>query len=773
MRSTTKFAFVRLIAVGLLALGVGVPATLSGQTFFDGFDTYAAGSTCPATGGWSGWDASAASCGITSAAQSLSPPHSLRVIAPAGDAVNIMSGFTSGVVVVSADVYIPAASGTDAYFIILNRYSHGGPKNWSVQVEMNEATGVVQDQGGSGIPAGPPLAGAVVSNAWVPIVCIIDLNANTVDVTYNGLSLGGPRPWQVGGDDAVGAFDLFVPTGTAFFDNISVVTQLNDEAASALDITGLTSVTTDTTAATNSADPFDSLTCPGTDLGTCQKDVWFRWTSPGNGDLTVDTCDPGGFDTDLVLYDGGLGALTQIGCDGDSGTAAGCQGFDSLMTVFVTAGTEYYLRVGGWSAAEFGSLTFAVDFVVTLPPESDCTNGIDDDLDGDIDCADSNCAADPACLEEGPECSDGIDNDGDGATDCADFDCVDEDCEDCANGIDDDGDGAVDCFDLSCTGDPSCAPAACPTSLGTLTQSTDPVTITAGSVSCSGGGLHTDNSYIRSFDPVVLDLEVSGVEFGIESAQAAAHFGAQPVIVRLYADSTPGNPSPMADNVLLAETSLAVADAALALYCAPISPPLAVAAGTTLVVEIFTPSGQAAGHSFFIGSNAAGQSGPSYLMAAPCGLPEPLNAAVIGFPNMHFVISLLDGILPSTEVSCDNGVDDDLDGDTDCDDSDCTGDPACGTLFVRGDTNTDGMVDIADAINVFTLLFPPVGVPLQCADTADANDDGLLDIADAVTILSTLFPVGGTPPIAAPYPSCGLDPTLGDAFDCASYPFCP
>ncbi len=60
-----------------------------------------------------------------------------------------------------------------------------------------------------------------------------------------------------------------------------------------------------------------------------------------------------------------------------------------------------------------------------------CTGGLDEDCDGDVDCADSDCSGDPACQgcvpthskEKGPRCSDGIDNDCDGLIDGADPDC--------------------------------------------------------------------------------------------------------------------------------------------------------------------------------------------------------------------------------------------------------------------------------------------------------------------------------------------------------------
>ncbi len=52
-----------------------------------------------------------------------------------------------------------------------------------------------------------------------------------------------------------------------------------------------------------------------------------------------------------------------------------------------------------------------------------CTDGLDNDEDGAVDCADADCAGiDGACLVE-RLCSDGVDDDADGLTDCADADC--------------------------------------------------------------------------------------------------------------------------------------------------------------------------------------------------------------------------------------------------------------------------------------------------------------------------------------------------------------
>lgn len=56
-----------------------------------------------------------------------------------------------------------------------------------------------------------------------------------------------------------------------------------------------------------------------------------------------------------------------------------------------------------------------------LPPEN-CSNGLDDNGDGQADCKDSQCSC--AKAEAGLLCSDGLDNDADDAIDCADTDCA-------------------------------------------------------------------------------------------------------------------------------------------------------------------------------------------------------------------------------------------------------------------------------------------------------------------------------------------------------------
>jgi hypothetical protein len=74
--------------------------------------------------------------------------------------------------------------------------------------------------------------------------------------------------------------------------------------------------------------------------------------------------------------------------------------------------------------------------------------------------------------------------------------------------------------------------------------------------------------------------------------------------------------------------------------------------------------------------------------------------------------------------------------------------------FLRGDSNTDGSLDIADSIHTLNYLF--TGGPLPPSlDAADTNNDGQVDISDPTYALNFLFVGGPAPP--SPYPNCGMD----------------
>ena len=86
--------------------------------------------------------------------------------------------------------------------------------------------------------------------------------------------------------------------------------------------------------------------------------------------------------------------------------------------------------------------------VINISGTETCSDGLDNDCNGSIDCDDPSCGGSSECGET--NCTDGIDDDNDGYMDCLDSECIDSwQCnEDCDNQIDDNNNGLFDCEDL-------------------------------------------------------------------------------------------------------------------------------------------------------------------------------------------------------------------------------------------------------------------------------------------------------------------------------------
>jgi hypothetical protein len=97
-----------------------------------------------------------------------------------------------------------------------------------------------------------------------------------------------------------------------------------------------------------------------------QREVWFHYVAPLTGLLTANTCSAvRNFDTVIAVY-ANCSTSTALGCNDDS-----C-GQGSSVTVQVTQGVTYYLRVGGRNAEQGNfELTLA-----TVPVNDECQNAI-------------------------------------------------------------------------------------------------------------------------------------------------------------------------------------------------------------------------------------------------------------------------------------------------------------------------------------------------------------------------------------------------------------
>lgn len=74
--------------------------------------------------------------------------------------------------------------------------------------------------------------------------------------------------------------------------------------------------------------------------------------------------------------------------------------------------------------------------------------------------------------------------------------------------------------------------------------------------------------------------------------------------------------------------------------------------------------------------------------------------------------------------------------------------------FVRGDSDGNSVIDLADAIRILRFIVGRVGT--DCHDAMDANDDGVVTVSDAVYLAMAVFDSRDFLP---PHPVPGGDPT--------------
>lgn len=188
--------------------------------------------------------------------------------------------------------------------------------------------------------------------------------------------------------------------------------------------------------------------------------IEFTFSEPAEGFGTWimdDFVEPSRYVLRITEYGGAVSNSAPI--DSGNGANLAIEGFIGAVSDLgiIRAVIEQQRLDGTPSIADFFYLDhFQVG--ARIPPEV-CDNGVDDNADGQIDCADPECNEHESCREN---CTDQVDNDGNGLVDCDDPDCQNNpahpECGEtfCDDGQDNDGDGQSDCADADCFGQEGC-----------------------------------------------------------------------------------------------------------------------------------------------------------------------------------------------------------------------------------------------------------------------------------------------------------------------------
>ena len=195
-------------------------AVAANAQWSDNFDGYATGSQLHGQGGWAGWGGDPAAGALVSSAFASSAPNSVE-IAAATDIVQEFTGATSGIWMFSGEVYIPTAYTGVSYFIMMNTYTGTGG-NWSMQMQFDATTGMVNNVGGSGntfVATQVPF----IRGQWVGFDVTVDLDNNTMIGRYNGSEVVSGQWYAAAGTQAIANIDLFGNNASpVYYDNLEL-----------------------------------------------------------------------------------------------------------------------------------------------------------------------------------------------------------------------------------------------------------------------------------------------------------------------------------------------------------------------------------------------------------------------------------------------------------------------------------------------------------------------------------------------------------------------
>ncbi len=383
--------------------------------------------------------------------------------------------------------------------------------------------------------------------------------------------------------------------------------------------------------------------------GPATPDIMFQVFSIVERELLFEIRDDG-FDAVLYLLQDCGGP--EIGCANET------TGGPESLRYFMNRNETILVGVEGISKDQVGE--FELEISVIPQAETNCADGIDEDLDELTDCFDDDCVGDKACAED---CDDGKDNNENGVTDCDDtlYCLTDPACfEDCENGVDDNDNDLVDCDDkVQCNGSALCN-AQCP---DITLPATVPATVTGNTitksddVSPSCGEAKNSGDLQYTFAPKVAGTYIFDT-VGTE--------GFSPVLSVI--DSCGGKESECNDDWQHGQAQVKAG----------------ILAGGSVIINV---------------DGVGGTEGEFVLNIAELEAAESDCSDGRDLDNDGLVDCVDDDCdaKDGCEEVCGTGIDEDVDGDVDCEDLDCVGDEACEEDCTNGkDDNNNNLVDCDD-----------------------------------------------------------------------------
>ncbi len=180
-------------------------------TIVEDFEFYTPGGEPCGIGGWGPWPGSTDVCGMVTTDEAFSGMRSLKIDGAMGGATGLGDDMvqrfdlTSGRHVLTMQTLVPMGASGRGWVVMLSEFP--APFNWALNLMLDADAGVIRDEQDAG--QSTPL----VFDAWAELQVVIDLDADTVDATYNGVQFITGKSWTLGvppsGPATFKALDLY------------------------------------------------------------------------------------------------------------------------------------------------------------------------------------------------------------------------------------------------------------------------------------------------------------------------------------------------------------------------------------------------------------------------------------------------------------------------------------------------------------------------------------------------------------------------------------